>query len=291
MKVLVTGVTGQLGYDVVRFGKVLGLDILGVGSDQLDVTNKKNTECFIFEYNPDVLIHCAAYTAVDNAEDNKVDCWKVNVEGTRNLCNAMKKINAKFMYISTDYVFDGKKQVPYQETDKPEPINYYGYTKLHGEKIVAQLLEKYFILRTSWVFGINGKNFVKTMLRLGEEKGEVSVVADQVGSPTYTCDLAQLILELVQSSKYGIYHASNVGYCSWYEFAKEIFRQMNMKVNVNHILTQDYLTRASRPKNSRLYMNNLQKNGFKLLPTWQNALERFLKELKTGEILWQKRSY
>lgn len=279
MKILVTGYTGQLGYDVVKYGTKFGHTMVGIGSKDLDITNEEAVYIYINQLKPDAIIHCAAYTAVDKAEDDKQTCWNVNVEGTKNLANAVKEVGAKFLYISTDYVYDGEGDSPFIETDKENPIGYYGVTKFEGEKIVANVLEQWFILRISWVFGINGSNFVKTMLRLAENRTEINVVGDQVGSPTYTYDLARLILEMVQSDKYGVYHTSNEGFCSWAEFAQEIFRQANMDIKVNIISTEEYPTRAIRPKNSRMSKQKLIEHGFSPLPKWQDALKHYLIEL------------
>jgi dTDP-4-dehydrorhamnose reductase len=279
MKVLVTGYTGQLGYDVVQYGSKMGLNMVGIGSKELDITDEGAVSHYVKEVDPDAIIHCAAYTAVDKAEDDKNSCWNVNVEGTKHLVKAARDINAKFLYISTDYVFNGQGELPLQETDKTNPIGYYGLTKYEGEKIVEQLLDQWFIVRISWVFGINGNNFVKTMLRLAETQNELKVVGDQVGSPTYTFDLARLIIDMIQSDKYGIYHAANTGFCSWADFAQEIFRQANLDINVNSISTEEYPTRAVRPKNSRMSKQKLIKNGFHPLPKWQDALEHYLIEL------------
>jgi dTDP-4-dehydrorhamnose reductase len=279
MKILVTGYTGQLGFDVVQHGLKLGLDMVGVGSKDLDVTNPVDVNDYVKEMNPDAIIHCAAYTAVDKAEDDQNACWNVNVEGTKNLAQAAKDIDAKFMYISTDYVFNGEGESPFKETDQPNPIGYYGLTKYEGEQVVQQLLDNWFIVRISWVFGINGNNFVKTMLRLAESRNELNVVGDQIGSPTYTFDLARLLIDMIQTDKYGIYHASNEGFCSWDEFAEEIFRQANVDVKVNSISTEEYSTRAARPKNSRMSKQKLVDNGFAPLPVWQDAVKRYLMEI------------
>lgn len=281
MKILVTGYNGQLGYDVVREGIKNGFNMYGISREDLDITIEENVYNYVKNVNPDVIIHCAAYTAVDKAEDDKDNCWKVNVKGTKYLANVAKEISAKFMYISTDYVFDGEGESPFVEVDIPNPISYYGLTKYKGEKIVEQLLEDRYIIRISWVFGINGSNFVKTMLRLAEARNELNVVGDQFGSPTYTFDLARLLIDMVQTDKYGIYHASNEGYCSWAEFAKEIFRQANKEVVVNSIKTEEYQTRAVRPKNSRMSKQKLIENGFTPLLKWQDALKHYLTELKT----------
>ncbi|PEJ59481.1 dTDP-4-dehydrorhamnose reductase [Bacillus sp. AFS002410] len=284
MKILVTGYGGQLGYDVVKECELHGIDVKGCGRKELDITKKESVFSLVDSYKPDAIIHCAAYTAVDKAEDDKENCWNVNVEGTKYLAEAAKKQNAKFVYISTDYVFNGKGENPFTEEDYPEPIGYYGLTKYEGEKIVQSLIEKYFILRISWVFGINGNNFIKTMLRLSESRNELNVVGDQIGSPTYTVDLAKLIVELIKTDKYGIYHATNEGNTSWAEFAGEIFKQADRKMLVNSISTEEYPTRASRPKNSRLSKQKLVENGFTPLPSWQDALARFLVQLKSSSI-------
>mgnify|MGYP000853346349 CR=1 FL=1 len=276
MKVLVTGARGQLGYDVVQRLKELNIEHIGVDKEEFDLTNEKETKEFIRSYRPDVIVHCAAYTAVDKAEDEKEICHAVNVLGTRYVAEACKEIDAKMVYISTDYVFDGEKNEPYEVDDKPNPINYYGLTKYLGEREVQNILKKYFIVRISWVFGKNGSNFVKTMLRLGQERKEIRVVCDQVGSPTYTYDLAKLICEMIRTDKYGIYHATNEGYCSWYEFACEIFKAAGMDVKVIPIKSDEYPTKAKRPKNSRLSKNRLEFMGFNLLPHWRDALERYI---------------
>jgi dTDP-4-dehydrorhamnose reductase len=279
MKILVTGYNGQLGYDVVKVGQRQGLEMIGSTSRELDITDRLRVQDFMNEIKPDAIIHCAAYTAVDNAEDDKEKSWDVNVKGTKNLAEAAKSIKSKFMYISTDYVYDGKGTIPYKETDKPNPSGYYGLTKYEGEKVVQSLFENFFIVRISWVFGINGNNFIKTMLRLAETRKELNVVADQYGSPTYTLDLSKLLIEMVQSEKYGIYHASNEGFCSWADFATEIYRLAEKKVSVSPITTAQYPTRAIRPKNSRMSKQKLVENGFKSLPSWQDALNRYLEEL------------
>lgn len=279
MKVLVTGYNGQLGYDVVREGKKRGIRIQGIGREDLDITNEVKVSQYIQKTKPDVIIHCAAYTAVDNAEDDKETCWNVNVLGTKFIATSAKEVNAKLMYISTDYVFDGKGIEPFKETDKPNPVGYYGLTKYEGENIVRDLLEEHFIVRISWVFGINGHNFIKTMLRLSQTRNELNVVGDQYGSPTYTLDLARLLIDMIQTEKYGVYHASNEGFCSWAEFATETFQQASIGVIVNAISTEEYPTRAVRPKNSRMSKQKLIDNGFAPLPKWQDALKHYLNEL------------
>lgn len=280
MKILVTGVSGQLGFDVVRVGNKYGFEMYGTGSKELDITNKENVCEYINKVKPDIIVHCAAYTAVDKAEDYKEDCYDVNTNGTKYLAEAAKQIDAKFIYISTDYVFDGLGDAPFTEADIPNPIGQYGITKFEGENVVRSLLEKYFIVRISWVFGLNGNNFIKTMLRLSKTREELNVVGDQFGSPTYTVDLSHLLLQMAQTKKYGIYHASNEGFCSWAEFSQEIFNQANKTVKVHSITTEEYPTKAIRPKNSRMSKQKLVDAGFNQLPTWENALSRYLVELE-----------
>lgn len=279
MKILVTGYGGQLGYDIVRIGEVKGYTVKGLSRSDLDITNEIEVFKLVRFEKPDAVIHCAAYTAVDKAEEDKETAWKVNVEGTKYLAKVSKEVNAKFVYISTDYVFDGKGEIPFKETESPNPTGYYGLTKYEGEQKIMEIIENWFIVRISWVFGINGNNFIKTMLELAETRDELNVVGDQIGSPTYTYDLALLLLEMVQSEKYGLYHASNEGFCSWAEFAREIFKQANLKVKVNSITSEEYPTKAVRPKNSRMSKNALVENGFTTLPTWQEATKRYLQEL------------
>lgn len=279
MKVLVTGYTGQLGYDLVKAGKKRALDIVGISTKDVDLTDEQSVLHYVRHMKPDVIIHSAAYTAVDQAEDDKERCYDVNVNGTKYLALAAKEVNAKFVYVSTDYVFDGKGEQPFTETDQPNPIGQYGRTKYEGEQVVQALLDKWYIVRISWVFGMNGKNFIKTMLSLSETRDELNVVGDQYGSPTYTVDLSRFLLDLVQTDQYGIYHASNEGFCSWAEFAQEIFKQSGKNVKVNGITTDQYPTKAVRPKNSRMSKDKLLKNGFAPLPSWQDALSRYLLEL------------
>lgn len=284
MKILVTGVSGQLGYDVLREGNKRGFEMFGTGSVDLDITKRNQVHEYISAIKPEVIVHCAAYTAVDKAEDEIEKATDVNVTGTKYLAEAAKEVDAKFIYISTDYVYDGLGNQPYTEQDIPKPICKYGITKLAGEEAVSSLLDKYFIVRVSWVFGINGKNFVKTMLKLSETRDELNVVSDQFGSPTYTVDLAQLLMDMVSSNAYGIYHATNEGICTWSEFAEEIFKQTQKKVKVYSIKTDQFPTRAVRPKNSRLSKNKLVDNGFQLLPVWQDALSRYLIEIEKEEV-------
>lgn len=280
MKIMVTGYTGQLGYDVVNEGLKHGLDMHGVGREQLDITKEEDVYGYVKELKPDAIIHCAAYTAVDKAEDNKEECWNVNVNGTSYLAGVAKEVGAKVIYISTDYVFEGTGEIPFNETSEINPIGYYGLTKSQGEKAVRELLENWFIVRISWVFGINGNNFIKTMLRLSETHSELNVVGDQFGSPTYTFDLAELLIDMVQTKKYGVYHASNEGFCTWAEFAKEILKQSNKQVKVNAITTEEYPTRAERPNNSRMSKDKIEQQGFNRLPSWQDALNHYLQQLK-----------
>lgn len=275
MKVLVTGANGQLGYDVVKELQKQNIECYGASRQDFDIVDFEATENFIKNYIPDAVIHCAAYTAVDKAEDEQGLCYLVNASAPENIAEICKKINAKMLYISTDYVFDGIKDGFYEVDDKPNPINVYGKTKLLGEQAVQRILNKYFIVRISWVFGEHGNNFVKTMLRLGKERKEISVVADQYGSPTYTADLAPLLVKMIQTEKYGIYHATNEGVCTWAEFAEEIFKIAGMDVKVNYITTAEYPTRAKRPMNSRLSKKNLKAKNFELLRGWQESLSAY----------------
>lgn len=278
MKVLVTGAKGQLGYDVIRRLNENGVDNLGIDIQECDITDKDQVTKTLSDYNPNVVVHCAAYTAVDKAEDERELCQKINVVGTQNIADACKQINAKMVYISTDYVFDGEGESPFKETDRPNPINYYGQTKYEGEIAVQNTLDKYFIVRISWVFGVNGNNFVKTMLNLGKERDEISVVADQIGSPTYTYDLAKVIVDIIQTEEYGIYHVTNKGYCSWYEFACEIFKLAGVSVMVNPIRTEEYPTRAKRPKNSRMICSSSTCDYYQKqhMRKWEDAVKDFL---------------
>jgi dTDP-4-dehydrorhamnose reductase len=280
MKIIVTGFNGQLGFDVYHQLITKGYhNVLGITSMDLNITKEEHVKEFIGKEKPDVIIHCAAYTKVDHAEDNQTLCFDVNVMGTKYLVEAAKKIGAKFVYISTDYVFSGDKLGYHQLTDVPNPKSVYGQTKYLGEFETLKY-EKHFIIRISWVFGKNGNNFVKTMLKLGKERDSLNVVSDQIGSPTYTKDLAKLITEMLETEKYGVYHATNEGQCSWYEFAKEIFRLSNIQIDLQPILASNYPTKAKRPLNSLLSKDSLVYNGFDLLPSWQDALKRYLKEIE-----------
>lgn len=281
MRVLVTGVKGQLGYDVVNECKKRGIEAVGVDVEEMDITDAQAVDDVITQSKVDAVIHCAAYTAVDAAEDNEVICRRVNAKGTENIAKVCKKLDIKMVYISTDYVFDGEGERPWEPDDERHPLNVYGQTKYEGELAVEQNLNKYFIVRIAWVFGVNGKNFIKTMLRLGEERGAVSVVNDQIGSPTYTYDLAVLLVDMVQTEKYGRYHATNEGLCSWYDFACEIFKQAGMdQVKVTPVGSSSFPAKAKRPNNSRMSKDKLEQNGFHRLPTWQDALGRYLKEIR-----------
>ena len=292
MKVLVTGVNGQLGYDVMnelnqRGHEAIGSDITESNEHfqkyvQLDITNKEAVESEITKISPDVVVHCAAWTAVDLAEDDdKVEKVRaVNAKGTENIALVCKKLDCKMIYISTDYVFNGQGETPWDPDCKDyKPLNVYGQTKLEGELAVSSNLDKYFIVRISWVFGSNGKNFIKTMLNLAKNHDKLTVVNDQIGSPTYTVDLAKLLCDMALSDKYGIYHATNEGICSWYDFACEIFKQAGIKINVEPVPSTAFPTKAIRPHNSRMSKICLDEAGFNRLPIWQDALSRYLQEL------------
>ena len=301
-KVLVTGVAGQLRHDVMNELAKRGYD--GIGTDiadsysgvqdntaivgmpyvRLDITNAESVEKTIKEIKPDVVVHCAAWTSVDAAEDeeNRDKVFAVNVEGTKNIANACKEIDAKMVYTSTDYVFDGQGTEPWKPDCKEyAPLNIYGQSKLNGELAVSEILDKYFIVRIAWVFGTNGNNFIKTMLKVGKKFDTIRVVNDQIGTPTYTYDLARLLVDMIETDKYGYYHATNEGgYISWYDFACEIFRQAGYSTNVNPVTTEEYgISKAKRPFNSRLDKTKLVENGFTPLPDWQDALKRYLDEI------------
>ena len=254
------------------------IESFGATRKDFDITDFRSTYTFIINYMPDAVIHCAAYTAVDKAEYEQGLCHLVNTSATENIAEICKKINAKLLYISTDYVFNGTKDGFYEVDDETNPINVYGKSKLLGEEAVQKILKKYFIVRISWVFGKHGNNFVKTMLRLGKELKEINVVSDQYGSPTYTADLSSLLVEMIKTEKYGIYHATNEGVCSWAEFAEEIFKIAKMDVNVNYITTAEYRTRAKRPLNSKLSKKRIKENFYEL-PNWKSSLQTFIKNL------------
>ncbi|MDM8293370.1 dTDP-4-dehydrorhamnose reductase [Faecalicoccus pleomorphus] len=283
MKLLVTGYKGQLGYDVVNEAKSRGIEAVGVDIDEMDITNAQQINDVIKTGNYDAVVHCAAWTAVDKAEEPELfdKVRAVNATGTQNIVNVCKELNIPIMYFSTDYVFNGQGTAPWNEYDERHPLNVYGQTKYEGE-LAVETYPKHFIIRIAWVFGKNGNNFIKTMLRLGKAKGAVSVVNDQIGNPTYTFDLAKLVVDMIQTDKYGTYHATNSGdFISWYDFACEIFKQAGMNdVEVTPVDSTAFPAKATRPKNSRMNQTELDKNGFKRLPTWQDALARYLKEIE-----------
>lgn len=278
MRVLVTGYKGQLGTDVMNELEKRGHTAIGVDIEEMDITDEASVKRVIPEAEADAVIHCAAYTAVDAAEENEALCRKINGEGTAYIARVCRELDIKMMYISTDYVFDGQGERPWEPDDPRDPLNVYGQTKYEGELAVEKYLEKFFTVRIAWVFGINGKNFINTMLRLGE-KGKVSVVDDQIGSPTYTLDLARLLVDMIETDRYGRYHATNEGLCSWYEFAREIFRQAGMEVEVQPVSSESFNAKAKRPSNSRMEKKKLDENGFRRLPSWQDALGRYLKAI------------
>ena len=303
MKVFVTGVNGQLGHDVVnelikKGHTVIGSDITdkynGVSDGSfvttntykgLDITDKTKVDELLLDIKPEAIIHCAAWTAVDLAEDEdkKAKVFNINVNGTKYLANVAKEIDAKMLYLSTDYVFNGQGDRPWKPDDKEfEPLNYYGETKLMGEKVISNILDKYFIVRIAWVFGLNGNNFIKTMINVGKTHDEVRVVYDQIGTPTYTYDLARLLVDMIETDKYGYYHATNEGgYISWYDFTKEIYKQYGLNTKVTPVSTKEYgLSKAARPFNSRLDKTKLVENGFTPLPDYKDAIARYLKEAK-----------
>ena len=303
MKILVTGVNGQLGHDVVNELIARGHEGIGSGSSaayhgvadgsaaavgpyvQMDITDEKAVQAVMEKIRPDAVIHCAAWTAVDAAEDqeNQAKVYAVNVLGTKNIAQFCKELDAKMLYISTDYVFNGQGTEPWKaDCQTFDPLNVYGKSKLEGELAVKELLEKYFIVRIAWVFGLNGNNFVKTMLKVGKNHDTLRVVNDQIGTPTYTADLARLLVDMLETEKYGTYHATNEGgYISWYDFATEIFRQAGYPTKVIPVTTEEYgLSKARRPYNSRLDKSKLEEMGFKPLPDWKDAVGRYLKELE-----------
>jgi dTDP-4-dehydrorhamnose reductase len=280
MKVVVTGVAGQLGQDVLLELGRKNHQAFGTDRTQLDITNEADVTTYINEVKPDVILHCAAYTNVDAAEENEDAAYQINAVGTEYLAKAAKLNGAKMLYISTDYVFDGTATEPYEVDEPTKPLGAYGRTKLAGEQLIQKHLDEFFIVRTAWVFGIYGNNFVKTMIRLGKERGEVGVVHDQVGSPTYTVDLARFMVELMETEKYGIYHATNSGICSWYEFAVEIFKQVDMKVTVNPLTSDQFPRPAARPKYSVLSKKMIEEQGLSPLRDWKEALASYLAESK-----------
>lgn len=285
MRVLVTGVKGQLGYDVVNELTKRNIEAVGVDIDEMDITDKASVEKVIGEAAPDAVIHCAAYTAVDAAEDNVEICRKVNRDGTQNIADMCKKLDIKMLYISTDYVFDGQGTRPWEPDDEQHPLNAYGQTKYEGELAVKNTLEKYFVVRIAWVFGVNGKNFIKTMLNLAKTRDSLTVVNDQFGSPTYTYDLARLLVDMILTDKYGFYHATNEGIITWYDFAVEIFKTAGIEMKVTPVTSEAYAAKARRPYNSRMSKDKLTANGFELLPPWQDALKRYIETLKERDMI------
>ena len=279
MKLLVTGVKGQLGYDVVNEAHKRGIEAVGVDIDEMDITNAQQVHDVITSGQYDAVVHCAAWTAVDKAEDMVDVVRKVNAQGTQNIVDVCKELDIPVMYFSTDYVFNGQGTTPWKEYDHREPLNVYGQTKYEGE-LAVETYRKHFIIRISWVFGKNGNNFIKTMLRLGKERGAVSVVNDQIGMVTYTYDLARLVVDMIQTDAYGTYHATNSGdFISWYDFACEIFKQAKMDVAVTPVDSTAFPVKAVRPKNSRMNQTELDRNGFDRLPDWKDALSRYLQEI------------
>lgn len=292
MKYLITGASGQLGFDVKRELLLRGVaenNIATPSTAEMDITDSEAVENYVENFQPDVIFHCAAYTNVDGAEENADECGKVNEEGTKNLVAIANKLNAKIIYISTDYVFDGQNPEPYQVEDSADPQSVYGRTKYAGEEAVREY-PKHFIVRTAWVFGINGRNFVRTILKVANGRSEVSVVDDQIGSPTYTVDLAKFLVDLANSDKYGTYHATNEGFCSWADFTEEIYRNAGVDAKVNKVSTEEYAKiagkpLAKRPKYSKLSKDSIEQNGFERLPSWQDAVKRYIAELKKeGEL-------
>ena len=282
MRALVTGVKGQLGFDVMNELAKRGYEGVGVDVDEMDITDAAAVDRVIKESHVDSVVHCAAWTAVDAAEDNVEMCRKVNALGTENIAKVCKELDIPMIYFSTDYVFDGEGTRPWEPDDPVvEPLNVYGLTKYEGEQAVEKYLDKYYIVRIAWVFGVNGKNFIKTMLNLGKTHDTLTVVNDQIGTPTYTYDLARLVVDMLEKEEYGKYHVTNEGgYISWYDFAKEIFKQAGMDVKVEPVSAEQYKAKAKRPSNSRLEKKKLDEHGFKRLPTWQDALSRYLKEIE-----------
>ena len=283
LKILVTGVKGQLGYDCVRELKERGYkNVLGIDKDELDITNEEAVHKYINNYKPDIVMHNAAWTQVDKAEQMPDLVYKVNALGTKYIAEACKEVNATMFYISTDYVFDGKGDKPFEVDSPKNGLSVYGKTKSQGEDFVTSTLSKYFIIRISWVFGINGNNFIKTMLKLAETHKELNIVCDQVGSPTYTYDLSKLMCDMMETNKYGIYHATNEGYCSWAEFAEYIFKMSHKNVKVNYVTTEQYQisnpNQAKRPLNSKMSKRSLELGGFDHLPDWKYSVMCYLRD-------------
>lgn len=276
--VLVTGATGQLGSDIVKELNSRGIHNIGIGSADLDITDDEAVFNFFNSYKFSYVIHCAAYTKVDMAEDDKDTNYSINVHGTSNIVSQCYKYNIPMMYFSTDYIFGGDGDKPYKEDDKANPLGEYANAKYQAEQEVKKL-NRYYIVRISWVFGKNGNNFIKTMIKLSETKKELNIVSDQIGSPTYTVDLASAVTDMIGTEKYGVYHLTNEGYVSWADFAREIFKKINKDIVVHDVTTEEYNAKAKRPKNSRLDKSKYLNAGFKKMPTWQDALDRYLKEI------------
>lgn len=274
--ILVTGSTGQLGSDVVKELLKRGYSTLSPNRSEFNLCSEDSIRNYILNSNCEAIVHCAAYTQVDKAEDEKDLCIKINATATKHIVKCAKILDIPMIYISTDYVFDGTKDGEYTENDETNPINIYGESKLAGEKYVQEILDKYYIVRTSWVFNINGKNFIETMLHLSKANNQLSIVNDQIGSPTYTKDLSRLLVDMLETSKYGLYHATNEGYCSWYEFANTIFKLANINIDIRAINSNEYASRAKRPLNSKLSKDKLIEYGFKPLPNWEDALKDYL---------------
>lgn len=281
--ILVTGSTGQLGSDVVKELLKRGYSTLSPNRSEFNLCSEDSIRNYILNSNCEAIVHCAAYTQVDKAEDEKDLCIKINATATKHIVKCAKILDIPMIYISTDYVFDGTKDGEYTENDETNPINIYGESKLAGEKYVQEILDKYYIVRTSWVFNINGKNFIETMLRLSKTNNQLSIVNDQIGSPTYTKDLSRLLVDMLETSKYGLYHATNEGYCSWYEFANTIFKLANINIDIKAINSNEYASRAKRPLNSKLSKDKLIEYGFKPLPHWEDALKDYL--IRRGDLL------
>ena len=276
MRVLITGVSGQLGHDAAKVLADRGVEYLGVSSKELDITDREAVLSALRGWRPDAVLHCAAYTKVDLAEDEAERCMRVNRDGTRNIAEASRELGAKLLYVSTDDVFPGTGDRPWETDDATGPLNVYGRSKLAGEEAVRELSDRHFIVRTSWVVGEHGSNFIKTMLRLGETHDRLRVVDDQIGSPTFTFDLAPLLCGMLETEKYGVYHATNEGCCSWAELAEAVFRLSGKHVAVERISTEEYAAKALRPKNSRLSKRSLDEGGFKRLPGWESSLKTIL---------------
>lgn len=285
MKILVTGVRGQLGYDVVRELTRRGIEAVGVDVEEMDITDAGSVETVIRGVSPDAVIHCAAYTAVDAAEENEAVCRRVNADGPQNIANVCRALDIKMVHISTDYVFGGQGEQFWKPDDACAPQSVYGQTKYEGELAVRNTLDKYFIVRIAWAFGFNGRNFVRTMLNLSKNHDTITVVNDQFGSPTYTYDLAKLLADMALTDKYGIYHATNEGVCCWYDFAKAIFEEAGIDVKVVPVTTAEYGAKASRPANSRMDNSKLTENGFERLPAWRDALARYIGVLREEGLL------